>query len=162
MKIIILSALFFASSIVTFAQIGVGTTSPKAALDVVSTTSGFMMPRMTTVERAAITVSADQTGMQVYDTTKGSVWLYDGMTWVETASLGAISTLIDIDADTKIEVETTADDDTIRFTVTGSELMQMSKDGIVVDLERSANSSDPLVPVSLSVPERVTVLDKPL
>ena len=129
------------TSLTIMAQVGIGTTAPKGALDLVSTTSGFIMPRVTTVERAAITVSADQTGMQVYDTTTGSVWLYDGTAWVEAASLGAVATLIDPDADTKIEVETTADDDTIRFTVAGTELVQMNKDGIVVDLERSANPS---------------------
>jgi hypothetical protein len=49
----------------------------------VSTTSGFMMPRVTTTQRTAITAGTLQTGMQVYDTTTKSVWTFDGTNWVE-------------------------------------------------------------------------------
>lgn len=68
---------------VTYAQVGVGTTTPNAssALDVTSTTKGFLMPRMTTTERTAITTPAN--GLQVYDTTTNSQWYYNGTIWVE-------------------------------------------------------------------------------
>ena len=82
------SMLFLTATITTFSQVGVGTTSPSGALDVVSTTQGFIMPRATTVERDAMTVGASQTGMQVYDTTTNTVWLYNGTSWVNTGAAG--------------------------------------------------------------------------
>ena len=63
--------------------VGVGTTTPDAssALDVTSTTKGFLMPRMTTTERTDITSPA--TGLQVYDTDTNSPWYYNGTAWVK-------------------------------------------------------------------------------
>ncbi len=51
MKKIILNAAFITVSFITFAQVAVGITSPdaSAALDVTSTTQGFLPPRMTRV-----------------------------------------------------------------------------------------------------------------
>ena len=66
-----------------FSQIGIGTKSPKGALDIVSTTSGFMMPRMNGDQREDLTVTEDHKGMQVYDTTSNSYWYFDGDNWVE-------------------------------------------------------------------------------
>lgn len=50
------------------AQIGIGTTAPNVSsvLDITSTTKGMLTPRMTTVQRNAITTPAD--GLMVYDT----------------------------------------------------------------------------------------------
>ncbi|MCP4802893.1 MAG: DUF1566 domain-containing protein [Bacteroidetes bacterium] len=44
----------------TFAQVGIGTTTPDAssALDITSTTKGFLMPRMTAAQRDAISAPA--------------------------------------------------------------------------------------------------------
>ena len=85
LKANLLTALFFAVGLTTFSQVGIGTTSPKAALDVVSTDAGFLMPRI--VDHTALSVSADQQGMQVYDMTTNSVWLYSGTSWEETESV---------------------------------------------------------------------------
>ena len=93
MKKLILSAAFIlAASFTTTAQVGIGTLSPKGALDVVSSTQGFIMPRMDTSTRTGITVGADQNGMQVYDTDTKSIWIYDHTTtaWVDTKE-GSIS-----------------------------------------------------------------------
>ena len=49
MKKILLSAALIAASFTTFAQVGVGTTTPEAALDVVSTDSGVALPRVATI-----------------------------------------------------------------------------------------------------------------
>lgn len=82
MKKLILSAALIAVSLTSFAQIGVGTNSPEGALDVVSTDSGFLMPRM--ADEAAVTTPVE--GMQVYNTTTKKVMLYDGTQWVEAST----------------------------------------------------------------------------
>ncbi|MDX2171708.1 MAG: hypothetical protein SFY56_01220 [Bacteroidota bacterium] len=52
-----------------------------AMLDVASTTSGLLIPRMTTAQRTAIATPA--TGLVVYDTTTGGFWYYNGTIWVQ-------------------------------------------------------------------------------
>jgi hypothetical protein len=51
-----------------YAQVGIGTTLPDAssALDIFSTSKGFLMPRLTTVQRDLITSPA--TGLMIYNT----------------------------------------------------------------------------------------------
>lgn len=87
-KKLILCAILIATSFTAFAQVGVGTTDPEAALDVVSTTSGVLIPSMDTTTRTGLTVAADQNAMLVYDTTTATFWYYDhpNTTWVELAS----------------------------------------------------------------------------
>ena len=69
-----------------YAQEGIGTNNPdnSAVLELSSTTKGFLKPRMTTVQRTAITSPA--TGLEVYDTTTASTWYFDGIVWVEESS----------------------------------------------------------------------------
>lgn len=52
-----------------------------AMLDITSTTSGLLMPRMTSVQRVAIVAPA--TGLKVYDTTTNTFWWFNGVVWVE-------------------------------------------------------------------------------
>ncbi len=68
--------------------LGIGTATPstKAVLDLSSTTKGFLPPRMTTVQRDAIASPA--TGLQVYNTTTGSVNVYTGSAWSELGASG--------------------------------------------------------------------------
>lgn len=56
-------------SLVSMAQVGIGTNSPNAnaALDVVSTTQGMLFPRMTTAQRDAI--SSPAKGLIIFNTT---------------------------------------------------------------------------------------------
>ena len=65
---------------------GIGTTSvgSTAVLDVVSTTKGFLPPRMTTTNRDAI--SSPATGLTVYNTTTNALNVYNGTSWVAAAS----------------------------------------------------------------------------
>ena len=73
-------------SLISFAQVGIGTETPQAtsAMDITSTTKGFLMPRMTTVQREAIIPSQNAKGLQVYDTTENSIWISDGVVWKDT------------------------------------------------------------------------------
>jgi hypothetical protein len=62
--------------------IGIGSTNPphpSAELDVNSSTKGFLVPRMTTAQRNAIT--SPSVGLQVFDTTTNSFWYYNGTAW---------------------------------------------------------------------------------
>ena len=74
--------LFDASS----GNVGVGTISPQAALDVTSTTAGFLPPRMTTTQRTAIATPA--TGLLVYDITLVGLYSYNGTAWVAVTGAG--------------------------------------------------------------------------
>lgn len=64
------------------AQVGIGTTTPETTsmLDVTSTTKGFLMPRMTTAQRTAITSPVK--GLQVFDITTNTVWFHNGTAWI--------------------------------------------------------------------------------
>ena len=89
---LILAALIISAG--TFAQTGIGTTTPDASaqLDVSSTSKGFLAPRMTKVQREAI--SSPAIGLLVYQTdndpgyyyfngtfwVKSSLWTFDGET----------------------------------------------------------------------------------
>ena len=71
----------------TYAQVGIGTTTPDAssALDITSTTKGLLIPRMTETQRDAI--SSPATGLMIYQT-DGTVgfYYYNGSSWVEVAA----------------------------------------------------------------------------
>jgi hypothetical protein len=59
-------------------NVGIGTTTPDASakLDVTSTTSGFLVPRMTNTQRDAIITPTK--GLLVFSTTDNSFYYYDG------------------------------------------------------------------------------------
>jgi len=67
----------------TYAQVGIGTSSPdgSAALDITSTTKGLLIPRMTNAQRLAI--ASPVAGLQVFvtDFDGGSFMFYDGTKW---------------------------------------------------------------------------------
>jgi hypothetical protein len=64
-------------------DVGIGTTSPNAAarLDVTSTTSGFLPPRMTTTQRDAI--GSPPNGLLLYNTTTDKLQVRAGGAWVD-------------------------------------------------------------------------------
>ncbi len=78
----------FASMVIdTTGQVGIGTIAPdvSAALDVSSTTKGFLPPRMTTAERAAIAAPAE--GLLVYQTdAPAGLYYYSGGAWTILSS----------------------------------------------------------------------------
>ena len=69
MKKFILIITIIVSSFTIDAQVGVGTTSPESALDIVSTNSGVIIPRITNT--TAVTAAASAIGGDTQDT---KVW----------------------------------------------------------------------------------------
>lgn len=81
-KIIIISfaTLAFNLSAQNVAINGTGAVpAASSMLDIASTTSGLLVPRMTTAQRTAI--AAPATGLLVYDTTVPGFWYFDGAVW---------------------------------------------------------------------------------
>ncbi len=68
-------------TVTTYAQVGIGTTNPNtsAALDITSTTKGFLPPRMTTTERNAIGTPA--TGLVIFNTTTNGLEVKSSTGW---------------------------------------------------------------------------------
>jgi hypothetical protein len=62
-------------------NVGIGTTSPAASakLEISSTTGAFLLPRMTTTERNALTAV---NGMRIYNTTTNQFEAYEAGAWV--------------------------------------------------------------------------------
>ena len=81
---------------ITYAQVGIGTTTPDAssALDITSTTKGLLIPRMTETQRDAI--SSPATGLMIYQT-DGTVgfYYYNGSSWEGYYSKNEVDALID-------------------------------------------------------------------
>jgi len=70
-------------------KVGINTTSPLSVFDITSTTSGILIPRVTTTQKNAI--SSPITSTLVFDTTLGYYSYYNGSVWVSIFD----STLID-------------------------------------------------------------------
>ena len=79
-NILLALSLMLASSLASHAQVGIGTSSPNAALDVTSTTQGFLPPRMTTTQRDAI--GSPAVGLVIFNTTTNCLNFYGGL-WIE-------------------------------------------------------------------------------
>ena len=85
----------------TNAQVGIGTQTPNASavLDITSTERGFLLPRMTTVQRDAIASPAN--GLLIYNTTtnrlevfiiSGSVFSWMGLVGIVSGAAGSSTT----------------------------------------------------------------------
>ena len=98
MKITTLIAILFATHF-SFAQIGVGTTSPNlsSAIDVTSTTKGVLLPRLTESQKLAIASPA--TGLWIWCSNcgpRGQLQVYNGSTWTNMIG-GAASRYLVLD-----------------------------------------------------------------
>jgi uncharacterized protein (TIGR02145 family) len=82
MKKILLCAAFIAASFAGSAQVGIGTTTPAGALDIASTTSGLVMPR---VANTSVVVNpnggAIENGTMVYDLSINCINVYVNGAW---------------------------------------------------------------------------------
>lgn len=85
----VLFTLLFLTSFFTQAQVGIGVSTanmePTAQLEVVSTSKGFLPPKMTASQRAAI--SSPATGLLVFQTDAPmGLYFYNGSAWVLTGA----------------------------------------------------------------------------
>ncbi|HEU5289609.1 MAG TPA: hypothetical protein VFU05_03130 [Cyclobacteriaceae bacterium] len=69
--------------------VGVATPNTNAALHVESPTNnqGFIMPRLTSTQRLAMTLTPSDMGLMVYDITETSVFTWDGTAWSEAGDI---------------------------------------------------------------------------
>ncbi|MFD0989088.1 hypothetical protein ACFQ1R_03190 [Mariniflexile jejuense] len=83
---ILVTILFIVINSAGIAQVGIGTITPDASamLDINTTTKGLLAPRMTTVQKNAITSPSN--GLIVYDTNLGKFSYYNGSTWITIAA----------------------------------------------------------------------------
>jgi uncharacterized protein (TIGR02145 family) len=78
--------LVFIGLSTAFAQVGVGTITPdaSAALEVQSTTKGFLPPRMITSDRDGISLPAE--GLVIYNLTESQLEFFSGTAWISVVS----------------------------------------------------------------------------
>ena len=78
MKKLLFFGLALMLAAVTFAQVGIGTSTPDASsiLDLTATDKGLLLPRITSAERNAISNPA--TGLMVFNTTLSCLQVNDG------------------------------------------------------------------------------------
>ena len=81
-------------SICSYSQIGLGTINPSttAALDLTSTTKGFLLPRMTHAQKTAI--ASPEAGLQIWCLdcgTNGQLQVYNGTNWTNIIGAAASS-----------------------------------------------------------------------
>ena len=138
MKIII---YFIASLIIliicinySFAQIGIGTTTPDASsiLDLVATDKGLLVPRMTQAQRSAITTPA--TGLLVYQTDGSSgFYYYDGSGWekINTGTINAWELGGNNGTNPANDFIGTADATDLVFRTDNTERMRITSDGSI-------------------------------
>jgi hypothetical protein len=84
-----LTTFLLLTVILTQGQVGIGvptsSINPSAQLDVNSTTKGFLPPRLTTIQRDAITSPA--AGLTIWNSTNTQLEVYDGSYWKNMVGL---------------------------------------------------------------------------
>ncbi len=114
-----------------FAQVGINNTTPDASamLDVKSTTSGLLIPRMTATERDNI--SSPATGLTVYVTDDNTFYYFDGTNWTSLQN-GGKSWLLNGNAGTSgTEFLGTTDAQPLIFKTDNTERLKIDKDGYI-------------------------------
>ena len=80
---------FLLTAFFSYSQVGIGTVNPhpSAILEVESIEGGLLTPRMTTVQRMAI--SGPATGLLVFDINESNFYYYNGAMWVSLNTINS-------------------------------------------------------------------------
>lgn len=106
----------------------VGSVLGSALFQMNSTSKGLLIPRMNSTQRDGI--SSPATGLLIYNTTDFEFQTYNGSDWESIMTdWSEFSWISDADYDTGIEVEETADSDTISFYTNGVQRMVITSSG---------------------------------
>ncbi|MDO8999539.1 MAG: hypothetical protein Q7W45_07230 [Bacteroidota bacterium] len=137
--LILITTISFSSFAQNVAINGTGAAPVASAmLDIASTNSGFLTPRMTSAQRTAI--AAPATGLLVYDTTLSAFLYFDGAIWRLMAYSGgwllAGNTLVGTEFMGSINAQP------VRFFSTNAERMRIIPTGEVVINSTTANAGD--------------------
>lgn len=132
MKQLFLCYFFLAVVFNSYSQVGIGTNTPNpsAALDITSTTSGLLVPKMTQVQKNAIATPA--LGLLIYQTDGASgFYYYNGTAWVTFG--GGSGWALTGDAATTVgtEVLGTLDGQDVVIVGNGAEAMRVDANGLV-------------------------------
>jgi len=116
----------------SYGQVGINTTTPEAsaALDITSTSSGLLIPKMTQAQKTAIASPA--TGLLIYQTNAtAGFYYYDGSAWVTFG--GGSGWALTGDAGTTVGTEMigTLDAQDLVITANSSEAMRIDATGLV-------------------------------
>jgi len=119
MKKIVLSAALIAASFTSFAQVGIGTTTPEGVLDVVSTNSALILPRVANTAAVAAPVN----GMLVYDLSSNCFKGYQNGGWSDCGFAPSAAALAAASDAVLTQIGNEADSpDTVNSVVTAAQL----------------------------------------
>ena len=97
--------LLLVCHILSFSQVGIGTTTPnsKSILELNSTTKGLLLPRFTSTDRADMNLTSSDAGMMVFQTfpNKGS-YMFDGANWFGLAGSTVTGATLRWDGDKEV------------------------------------------------------------
>ncbi len=134
MKTTIFTTLLILASFGLRAQVAINNDNsnpdPSAMLDVKSIDKGMLVPRLTSTQREAIASPAN--GLLVFDSTTESFWFYSNPQWTELKDGSINHVLSDMDGDTRIDVEESTNEDTIRFYIAGQEIMHLDSNRLSI------------------------------
>ena len=99
-------------------------------LDLRSNTKGFLIPTLTTAERDT-SLAFPPNGTIIFNSTLNRIENYAASNWKAVGDLGTHETLEDADKNTRIRVETNANENIIRFSTDGFERMAIGATGNV-------------------------------